>query len=287
MSSYVCDTDTVLKLSKPPGLGDQGLRSIKIPTLVHTKALITIFEFWPNLEHLHLHEITNDDERAKHYGPNSDDTVQGKVRSVKLESPKVFLSRKIHFPGLESISCRLVSDPAVLRQMLQRFPVLKSATLGELDGGTPVWNSPSFKGDKNEVFPLKFLKIHWCLRLGMSLSGIIEQCPCLVEIKWSAMDLLTNCSRLTELVCQELRIHVDDILANEPWTCVGLRKLRCEIVGIPRLDTTMEIEAFKSRTFQPEPPALVSAIRQYTGGSTRRGQPHGNYLTMRTFNHLP
>lgn len=247
LTSYVCDTDTVLKLSKPPGFVDPGLRSIKIPILLHTKALITMFGFWPNLEHLHLHELTNDDGRAKHYGPNSDDTVQEKVRSLKLESPKVFLSRNIHFPGLESISCRLVSDPPVLRQMLQRFPVLESVTVGELDGGTPVWSNPSFKGDKNEVFPLKFLKIHWCLRLGMSLSGIIEQCPCLVEIKVAygcpdllsalgrqcrslqkvtliaygecsraAMDLLTNCSRLTELVCQELRIHVDDNLASEP-----------------------------------------------------------------------
>ncbi|KAF9310085.1 hypothetical protein BG003_008950 [Podila horticola] len=313
LTSYVCDTDTVLQLIVPPGFVDPGLRSIKIPTLLHTNVLNTMFGFWPNLEHLHLHEL-NDNEQTDYYGPISDDTkifrdhvVQERIRTLKLESPAALLRSNIHFPGLESISCRLVSSPTEFRQILQRFPVLESATLGELDGGTPVWNNPSFEGDKNDPFPLKILEIHWCLQLGQSLSGIIEQCPCLVEIKMAygcpdllsalgkqchylqkvnliaygecskaAVNLLINCSLLTELVCQEMRIHVDDILASKPWTCVGLRKLRCEIVGIPRLDTTREIEAFKARTFQPAVPlALVSTITQHTGERTRRGRPQG------------
>lgn len=37
----------------------------------------------------------------------------------------------------------------------------------------------------------------------------------------------------------------------------------------------MEIETYKARTFQPAPPALVSAIRQHTSERIRRRHPHG------------
>jgi len=310
LRSYVCDTDAVLKLKMPPGFVDTGLRSIKISTQLHTVVLNAMFGLWPNLEHLHLHEL-NDHERAYSYGGlTSDDSkifrdhvVQEKIRTLELESPGALLRSNIHFPGLKSLVCRLDSTPAKFRQMLQRFPVLESATLGEVDGGNPVWDNPSFKGDENDSFPLKFLTIHWSLQLGQPLSGIIEQCPCLVEIKLAygcpdllsalgkqcrslqkvsliaygecskaAVDILINCPQLTELVCQEMRIHAEDILASKSWTCVGLRKLRCEIVGIPRLDTTMEIETFKAATFKPAPPVLVSNNRLHTGGHIRGGR---------------
>ncbi|KAF9393979.1 hypothetical protein CPC16_000532 [Podila verticillata] len=310
LTSYVCDTDAILKLMMPPGFVDIGLRSIKIPTQLSMVELKAMFGFWPNLEHLHLRELKDNERTASSYDPTSGDSkifrnhiVQEKIRTLELESPAALLRNNIQFPGLQSLSCRLVPTPAKFRQMLQRFPVLESATLGELDSDTPVWVNPSFKDDEDVSFPLKFLTIHWSLQLGQSLSGIIEHCPCLVEIKLAygcpnllsalgkqcrslrkvaliaygecskaAVDLLINCPQLTEVVCQEMRIHVDDILASEPWTCVGLRKLRCEIVGIPRLDTTMEIEAFKAATFKPAPPVLISTTRQHTGGRIREGR---------------
>ncbi|KAF9311638.1 hypothetical protein BG003_007186 [Podila horticola] len=272
-----------------PGYADPGLRSIMISMPVRIRELKAMLGFWPNLEHLSLHHDLCDDRAilqsqlaSVEFKSFENTYVQEKLTTLRLESPAALLRSNIHFPGLRSLTCRKIASPEVFRRrILTRFPLLESVTFSELEGATPAFDPVLLTDAEKGTFPLKYLTIRWSLPLGSLLSRIVDQCPHLVEVKVPygcpkllsvlgnctslqrvsltasgecskvAVNILVNCRWLTELVCQDLRIYAEDILSGGLWSCVGLRKLRCEIVGIPRLDMTKAITTFRAGMFKP------------------------------------
>lgn len=287
LRSYSCESVDIQKLNTPLGYSDPGLQSIRVSMPVLIRELKVMFSFWPNLQDLFLHHDLCDDEPilpsqlASMTKVCEIPFVQQKLTALRLESPAALLRSNIHFPQLKSLTCRKVASPEVLRRkILPRFPLLESATFSELEIARLTLN-PVVTEAEQITFPLKYLTIRWCVPQNSSLYGLVEQCPHLVEIKVpygcpkllsalgncrslqrvsliatgecskAAVNILVSCRWLTELICQEMRIHAEDILDGGPWSCVGLRNLRCEIVGIPRVDKIKGIEAFRPRIVKP------------------------------------
>lgn len=287
LRSYSCESVDIQKLNTPLGYSDPRLRSIRVSMPVLIRDLKVMFGFWPNLEDLSLYHDLCDDEPILPSQLTSTAKVrevpfvQEKLTALKLESPAALLRSNIHFPRLKSLTCRKVaSREALRRKILPRFPLLESATFSELVFAKPTSN-PVLAESEQIIFPLKYLTIRRCVPQNSSLYGLVETCPYLVEIKVpygcpkllsalgtcrslqrvsliatgecskAAVNILVSCRWLTELVCQKMRIHAEDILDGGPWSCVGLRNLRCEIVGIPRVDKTKGIEVFRPRVNKP------------------------------------
>ncbi|KAG0016723.1 hypothetical protein BGZ81_011076 [Podila clonocystis] len=303
---YSCESFEIQTLSASEYV-DPGLRSIKISMPVLIRELKVMLGFWPNLEHLSLHHNLCDDQvilqsqlASMEFKIFEDACVQEKLTSLRLESPAALLRSNVHFPGLRSLTCRKIASPEVFRrQILTRFPLLESVTFSELEGAIPGSDPVPLLNAEKIAYPLKYLTIRWSLPLGFLLSRIIDQCPYLVEVKVpygcpklltalgdcrslqkvsltasgecskAAVNLLVNCRWLTELVCQDMRILAEDILDAKSWSCVGLRRLRCEIVGIPRLTSAKEIAAFRARVFKPTADEIATLKEVPTRESTQ------------------
>ncbi|KAF9146983.1 hypothetical protein BG015_011437 [Linnemannia schmuckeri] len=230
-----------------------GLRSLSIPGCSITKEEILEVDLWEELVHPML-------------------------TTMSIDDPSGFVQCRVKFPNVRTLNCAVfLSTNLVLQRLLKAFPVvghLEARSMEPKPSETEedeeefeiqsehqiprpcmiktliaydVWR-PSDRIDRVfcQMDLLVRLDVDWIGRRALRELGRV-----CTNLEYARFDLREGCSR--ELIglfvgCPKLKecrgsgheILADDIIGSAEWTCLGIRKLEIDVVGILRLSQGQE-----------------------------------------------
>ncbi|KAK3835690.1 MAG: hypothetical protein J3R72DRAFT_451081 [Linnemannia gamsii] len=157
--------------------------------------LLSILRMLPGLEHLHALNVYGGLHQNDH-GAGDQRRTNSKEAEIQLRT--LILQNHPWYPL--SMSSLLARAPHLVRLEIYYIPREAIVTIAQT-----------------------------CRNMEHLLFSVTQRC--FKEIN----QVLVECSRLKSLQGKGLAIMIDDMLQGQHWTCFGLQRLQCGLMGVPRL----------------------------------------------------